>query len=163
MQLYWQSKIFALLHDPVFKPFHTDKSTAGLWRELDVMKDWQDIPEDGKLLNYLRNADYISAASDRVAIGNIDGWINYDEEKGLEISHLLSGAKQQIQILDRPGLISKEQELLLAIKHETDARKVFWWLWRCLPTEACRIADHHTSLLLIPADRSEERRVGKEC
>ena len=152
MGLYWQSKIFALLHDPVFKPFHTDKSQEGWWRELEVMKDWQDIPADGKLLNYLRNADYISAASDRTAIGNIDGYINYDEKKGLEISHLLSGAKQQIQILDRQALISKEQELFLAIKHEPDAQKVFWWLWRCLPTQACRAADNNTSLLLMPAD-----------
>jgi CRISPR-associated protein Cmr2 len=152
MQLYWQSKIFALLHDPVFKPFHTDKSKESLWRELAVMQDWKDIPEDGKLLNYLRNADYISAASDRGAIGNINSYVNYDEQQGLEISHLLSGAKQQLQGLDRQALISKEQELFLAIKHETDAKKVFWWLWRCLPTEACSRGGNDTSLLLIPAD-----------
>ena len=121
MRLYWQSKIFALLHYPVFKPFYLDKAKSDLWRELDAMKDWQDVAADGKLLNYLRNADYISAASDRTSISSINNHLNYDEEQGLEISHLLSGAKQQIKGLDRQTLVNKEQE------------------------------------------RSEERRVGKEC
>jgi CRISPR-associated protein len=158
MQLYWQSKIFALLHDPVFKPFHTDKSTESLWRELDVMQDWQDLPEDGKLLNYLKNADYISAASDRSAIANIKTQINYGTE-GLEISHLLSGAKQRLQLdlLDSIAgknreLINREKELFPeAIKRETNPKKVFWWLWRCLPTAACQSFDD-ASLLLMPAD-----------
>jgi CRISPR-associated protein Cmr2 len=157
MQLYWQSKIFALLQDPVFKPFYTDKSTESLWRELDVMQDWQDIPEDGKLLNYLRNADYISAASDRGAIASIKTQVNYGTE-GLEISHLLSGAKQRLQ-LDNIALIAGEDRELVkrekelfpeAIKRETNPRKVFWWLWRCLPTAACK-SFNDTSLLLIPA------------
>jgi CRISPR-associated protein len=152
MRLYWQSKIFALLHDPVFKPFHTDKSKEGWWRELEVMKDWQDLPKDGKLLKYLKNADYISAASDRGAIGNIDSYVNYDEKQGLEISHLLSGAKQQLKVSDRQALISKEQELFRSIEHETDVQKVFWWLWRCLPAEACRVAGNDNSLLLMPAE-----------
>jgi CRISPR-associated protein len=158
MQLYWQSKIFALLQDPVFKPFYTDKSTESLWRELDVMQDWQDIPEDGKLLNYLKNADYISAASDRGAIASIKTQVNYGTE-GLEISHLLSGAKQRLQ-LDNIALIAGEDRELVkrekelfpeAIKRETNPRKVFWWLWRCLPTAACK-SFNDTSLLLIPAD-----------
>jgi len=63
MQLYWQSKIFALLHDPVFKHFYTDKSKESLWRELDVMADWKELPKDGKLLTYLRNADYTALSS----------------------------------------------------------------------------------------------------
>ena len=158
MHLYWQSKIFALLHDPVFKPFHTDKLTESLWRELDVMQDWQDIPDDGKLLNYLKNADYISAASDRGAIANIKTRINYGSE-GLEISHLLSGAKQRLQldILDSIAdkdreLIDREKQLFTEeIKRETNPKKVFWWLWRCLPTAACK-AFNNTSLLLMPAD-----------
>ncbi len=158
MRLYWQSKIFALLHDPVFKPFHTDKSPASLWRELDVMQDWQDIPEDGKLLNYLRNADCISAASDRSAIANINVQLNYAAD-GLEISHLLSGAKQRLPIADISLIAGKDQELIDRekklfpefIKREIDPKKVFWWLWRCLPTAVCEAAQD-PSLLLIPAD-----------
>ena len=107
MRLYWQSKIFALLHDPVFKPFDLDKAKSDLWRELDVMQDWQDIPADGKLLNYLINADYISAASDRTSISSINNHLNYNEEQGLEIAHLLSGAKQQLKGSDRQTLVNK--------------------------------------------------------
>ncbi len=164
MQLYWQSKIFALLHDPIFKPFHTDKSKESLWRELEVMKDWKDLPKEGKLLKYLSNADYISAASDRAAIGNLNDpnyRVNYDnrDNRGLEISHLLSGAKQQLQVADLgtiagndPVLIAKEQKLFPDfIKQSTDPQKVFWWLWRCLPTAVCK-ASNDTSLLLMPAD-----------
>ena len=143
MYLYWQSKIFALLHDPVFKPFHTDKSQESLWRELDVMQDWQDIPEDGKLLNYLKNADYISAASDRGAIATIKIPVNYSSE-GLEISHLLSGAKQRLRIDNIGSIAGKDRELIdrekqlfpEEIKRETNPKKVFLWLWRCLPTAA---------------------------
>jgi CRISPR-associated protein Cmr2 len=158
MQLYWQSKIFALLDNPVLKPFYINKSQACLWRELDVMQDWQDIPEDGKLLNYLRNADYISAASDRGAIANLKTQVNYGTE-GLELSHLLSGAKQRLQIDDIDSISGKDQEFIgrekllfpESIKRETNARKVFWWLWRCLPTAVCD-ASKDDSLLLMPAD-----------
>ena len=158
MHLYWQSKIFALLHDPVFKPFYTDKSQESLWRELDVMADWQELPTDGKLLTYIKNADYISAASDRGAIANIKTRINYDSE-GLEMSHLLSGAKQRLLINDIDPIAGKDRELVKrekelfpeAIKRETNPKKVFWWLWRCLPTAACK-AFNDTSLLLMPAD-----------
>lgn len=158
MHLYWQSKIFALLHDPVFKPFYTDKSQESLWRELDVMADWQELPTDGKLLTYIKNADYISAASDRGAIASIKIPVNYSSE-GLEISHLLSGAKQRLPIDDIESIAGKDRELVKrekelfpeAIKRETNPKKVFWWLWRCLPTAACK-AFNDTSLLLMPAD-----------
>lgn len=157
MQLYWQSNIFALLHDPVFKPFYTDKSKESLWRELDMMADWKELPKDGKLLTYLRNADYISAASDRGAISNIDARVNAEE--GLEISHLLSGAKQRLQMSDLDPIVGNDRELIAKeqtlfpdlIKRETNPQKVFWWLWRCLPTAACE-ASQDTSLLLMPAD-----------
>lgn len=144
MQLYWQSKIFALLDDPVFKPFHTDKSKEGLWRELDVMSDWKELPKEGKLLTYLKNADYVSAASDRGAISNISDRVN--SEEGLEISHLLSGAKQRLQVSDLDPIVGNDRELIAKeqklfpdfIKQETNPQKVFWWLWRCLPTAACK-------------------------
>jgi CRISPR-associated protein Cmr2 len=159
MQLYWQSKIFALLHDPIFKPFHIDKSKESLWRELDVMAEWKDLPKEGKLLTYLKNADYISAASDRGTIGNLHNRVNAGV-KGIEISHLLSGANQLLQVSELDSLVGKDEELRDRekqlfpefIRRETNPQKVFWWLWRCLPTEACKVAGNDTSLLLIPAD-----------
>ncbi len=152
MQLYWQSKIWALLHDPIFKPFGNDKSGESYWRTLAVMKDWQNFSDNDKLLKYLKNADFISAASDRAAIGNLDRYVNYDENSGLEISHLLSGKNQNIKVPDSQALISKEQALFPSwIVEETDPQKVFWWLWRCLPTEACKVSKD-TALLLMPAD-----------
>ena len=150
MQLYWQSKIFALLHYPVFKPLGKYKDGESFWQDLKVMEGF---PQEGKLIDYLKNADYISAASDRGAIGNTDGYVNYSEQRGLEISHLLSGAKQHLKISKRQELIDKERDLLVSIKDETDAQKVFWWLWRCLPTAACMASsDSNTSLLLMPAE-----------
>ena len=138
MHLYWQSKIFALLHDPVFKPLGKYKDGESFWKNLKVMEGFS---QEGKLISYLKNADYVSAASDRGAIGNLSTYINYAAE-GLEISHLLSGAKQHIKVSDCQELITKEQKLFPDfIKQETDARKVFWWLWRCLPTAACQAAN----------------------
>ena len=133
MQLYWQAKIWGLLHDPVFKPLLTDKSGAGAWKKLAVMQELQD---NHQLLNYLQNADKIAAASDRITIGSHDSTqVNYGEGTGLEISHLLSGARQQWQIADRQELIAKSAELF--------------------PQFICDETD--------PKKRSEERRVGKEC
>jgi len=154
MQLYWQAKIWGLLHDPVFKPLLTDKSGSGAWKKLAVM---QELQNNQKLLDYLGNADTIAAASDRMTISKDDSiQVNYGQgHPGLEISHLLSGAKQQWQIADRNDLIDKEAELFPQfICEETDAKKVFWWLWRCLPTAACKASndENKTSLLLMPAD-----------
>lgn len=158
-KLYWQAKIWALLHDPVFKPFLRYKNQEGtLWQDLKVMEDVNPLllNDESSLKKYIKNADYIASASDRAAIGNLGIPVNYEEETGLILSHLLSGAPQPWKIEDKIGeLIDKEQKLELIpdfIKAATDPKKVFWWLWRCLPTEVCKQDGNKTSLLLMPAD-----------
>jgi CRISPR-associated protein Cmr2 len=41
-KVYWQAKIWGLLHDPVFKALHDNsgRGQSGLWQELAVMEDW---------------------------------------------------------------------------------------------------------------------------
>jgi CRISPR-associated protein Cmr2 len=43
-KVFWQAKIWGLLHDPVFKALHdySGRSQSGFWKELTVMKDWVD-------------------------------------------------------------------------------------------------------------------------
>ena len=68
---------------------------------------------------------------------------------------LFRSATQQWQIADRQELIAQSAELFPQfICDETDPKKVFWWLWRCLPTAACQASkdENRTSLLLMPAD-----------
>jgi len=170
---FWQAKIWGLLHDPVLKALHNNYGRGGnsFWLDLAVMKDWKDNswnPEDNNArtaLKHIHDADYITSASDRSAIGSLSEGIDYETD-GLEISHLLSGEKLNLKLKD-----SKHHELLAllpkqraehlktveadlipdVIKQSTNPQLVFWWFWRCFPQAACdRFNDQ--SLLLMPAE-----------
>ncbi|MBF2036024.1 MAG: type III-B CRISPR-associated protein Cas10/Cmr2, partial [Leptolyngbyaceae cyanobacterium T60_A2020_046] len=171
-QLFWQAKIWGLLHDPALKALHDNsgRSGNGLWRDLAVMRDWVEHGWDpeaksGKAWQHIHLADYIASASDRGAIGSLSVSVNYDNEQGLELRHLLSGKLRKLKLKDKhhqdltkaPNrkefLVAKEQGLLPAdIQKETNARKVFWWLWRCLPIATCQALGGDESLLLMPAE-----------
>jgi len=108
-KIFWQAKIWGLLHDPIFKALH-DNSGRGknsLWQELAVMKDWVDNdlnPEKsgGKAMKQMKLADLITSASDRGAIGSLSVSLDYadtdNRNSGLEISHLLSGKKTEFKL-----------------------------------------------------------------
>ncbi len=173
MSAFWQAKIWGLLHDPALKALHdnTGRGSNSFWQELEVMQDWKDNgwnPETsgGILWQHLHLADYITSASDRGAIGSVSQSVNYapsySRNQGLEISHLLSGAKLQFKIKQHSELVSnrlsylqqKEKRLLEAIPAavKTDIRQLFWWLWRCLPEAACAEFQKDKSLMLMPAE-----------
>jgi CRISPR-associated protein Cmr2 len=173
MQLYWQAKIWGLLHDPIFKALHDNngRGGAGWWKSLPPMQEWVELPPEqrDKLVNYVKLADQISSASDRGAIGNLGINVDYNTD-GLEISHLLSGAKQlswqtkparhqQVSALSgdrRKKYLDDEAETILdsipVNIRDGDARQLFWWLWRSLPIAACQQFDGDPSLLLMPAE-----------
>jgi len=184
-QVFWQAKIWGLLHDPALKALHNNRGRGGEsdWQSLVVMSEWLELLQNSreeaadeltpkkstkKPLKWIADSDLITSASDRSAIGSLNSSINYGEtglDNGLEISHLLSGAKipnwklpdsahrALIQSRDRTQHIkSQEQQLFPGwLKQETDPKKVFWWLWRCLPEAACQAFDD-PSLLLMPAE-----------
>jgi CRISPR-associated protein Cmr2 len=171
-EVFWQAKIWGLLHDPALKALHNNSGRGenSFWQQLEVMQTWRDNgwnPETsgGTLLKHIHLADYITSASDRGAIGSISNSINYapshDQDKGLEISHLLSGKKLHFKIKQHSELLSnrrnylqqKETDLLQAIPTEvkTDIKQLFWWLWRCLPQATCDLFQDE-SLLLMPAE-----------
>jgi CRISPR-associated protein Cmr2 len=181
---FWQAKIWGLLHDPVLKALHDNTGRGGesYWQELNVMASWlkalrTDQQEDttkqaqispkksGKtIFKWIADSDLITSASDRSAIGSLNNSIDYGEN-GLEISHLLSGAKipswklpepdhqTLIQGANRVQYIKDQEKQLFPdwLKQEAEPKKVFWWLWRCLPEAACKAFDD-PSLLLMPAE-----------
>ena len=174
---YWRAKIWGLLHDPVLKALHNNsgRGKSSFYKQLEVMKPWVETgktPDQsgGKVLENILLADYIASASDRSAIGSVTASINYapgkNREKGLEITHLLSGAKQEFKIKLHTELIEskrqeylekKEGELLAEIDNylRTDIKNIkhlFWWLWRCLPQATCDLFDKDNSLMLMPAE-----------
>ena len=174
---YWRAKIWGLLHDPVLKALHNNsgRGKSSFYKQLEVMKPWVETgktPDQsgGKVLENILLADYIASASDRSAIGSVTASINYapgkNPEKGLEITHLLSGAKQEFKIKLHTELIEskrqeylekKEGELLAEIDNylRTDIKNIkhlFWWLWRCLPQATCDLFDKDNSLMLMPAE-----------
>jgi CRISPR-associated protein Cmr2 len=173
---YWRAKIWGLLHDPVLKALHNNsgRGKSSFYKQLEVMKPWVETgktPDQsgGKVLENILLADYIASASDRSAIGSVTAGINYapgkNREKGLEITHLLSGAKQEFKIKLHTELIEskrqeylekKEGELLAEIDNHlrTDIKNIkhlFWWLWRCLPEATCDLFKDN-SLMLMPAE-----------
>jgi CRISPR-associated protein Cmr2 len=173
---YWRAKIWGLLHDPVLKALHNNsgRGKSSFYKQLEVMKPWVETgktPDQsgGKVLENILLADYIASASDRSAIGSVTASINYapgkNPEKGLEITHLLSGAKQEFKIKLHTELIEskrqeylekKEGELLAEIDNylRTDIKNIkhlFWWLWRCLPQATCDLFEDN-SLMLMPAE-----------
>jgi CRISPR-associated protein Cmr2 len=173
---YWRAKIWGLLHDPVLKALHNNsrRGKNSFYKQLEVMKPWVETgktPDQsgGKVLENILLADYIASASDRSAIGSVTASINYapgkNREKGLEITHLLSGAKQEFKIKLHTELIEskrqeylekKEGELLAEIDNHlrTDIKNIkhlFWWLWRCLPEATCDLFKDN-SLMLMPAE-----------
>ncbi|MBF2066494.1 MAG: type III-B CRISPR-associated protein Cas10/Cmr2 [Calothrix sp. C42_A2020_038] len=166
-RVFWQSKIWGILHDPALKALHNNTGRGGnsFWQQLPVMQDWVDNqwnPEDksGKAFKQMKLADYIASSSDRGAIGSISESVNYNEH-GLEVAHLLSGAKLNLKIPDHQTLVSKrlqyltlkEQELsqLIPESIQDDVKQVFWWLWRCLPEAVCQQFGDD-SLMLMPAE-----------
>lgn len=169
-QVFWQAKIWGLLHDPALKALHNNTGRGGnsFWRELAVMADWVENgwdPEgkNGKAWTQMHLADYLASASDRGAMGAISRSLNYNEQ-GLEVYHLLSAAKLSFQL--KPEVHQKllepkrgeflqnlENTLLPAfIRESQDAQQVFWWLWRCLPEAACEALNQDPQILLAPAE-----------
>lgn len=174
---FWQAKIWGLLHDPALKALQDNSGRGGngFWRDLAVMQDWVENnwnPEESgrNALKHIHNADYLASASDRAAIGSLTNSIDYNQQ-GLEIRHLLSGAKQDWKLIDdehnklinpqnrsssqkkRVDYLNQRENNLLPqfIRNSDDPRLVFWWLWRCLPEAVCRDFKD-PSLILMPAE-----------
>ncbi|MDB9536659.1 type III-B CRISPR-associated protein Cas10/Cmr2 [Dolichospermum planctonicum CS-1226] len=180
---YWRAKIWGLLHDPVLKALHNNSGRGknSFYKQLEVMKAWVEIgktPDDsrGKALANILLADHVASASDRSAIGGTTEFINYAEgnnpNKGLEIRHLLSGAKQDFKVNFHQELINGKRADFLSTKEEKlleiletapqkfqdeiednipKIKELYWWLWRCLPKVTCDIFEDN-SLMLMPAE-----------
>jgi CRISPR-associated protein Cmr2 len=108
-KVFWQAKIWGLLHDPVFKALHdkSGRSRNSDWAKLAVMRDWVTNglnPETatGGAMKQMKLADFITSASDRSAIGNLSVSVDYAEagnrDLGLTISHLLSGKSTDFRL-----------------------------------------------------------------
>jgi CRISPR-associated protein Cmr2 len=176
-ELYWQAKIWGLLHDPGLKALsHTqDLGREGQWHILQCMAGWKSPKPkcelqstdpvkaeslNGEWLKHIGLCDLIASASDRSSIGRLgyESAISYGED-GLQIHHLLSGKPQTLQISQwhqrlqqkkrKEFLEGKELEVLNLIKQEKDPRQVHWWLWRCYPD---LLAKDTPEIYLLPAE-----------
>jgi len=180
---FWRAKIWGLLHDPALKALYTGsgRGEEGAWEGLDCMQGWvspkaksfTDSPLSNQWLKQVGLCDLIASASDRAAIGRLpaaQSAIDYNAD-GLQIRHLLSGAPQTLKLgawhqhLTSQGnnrttwLQNVETSLIPeTIRTCTDARKVYWWFWRCYPQILSQGLDRDTQipnepcLPLLPAD-----------
>jgi CRISPR-associated protein Cmr2 len=184
-EVFWQAKIWGLLHNPILKALHNNstRGESSFWQYLEVMrtwqeKDWNPRNSDNPILKHLQLADSITSASDRGAIDRVSSSMNYapTPDRGLEISHLLSGEKisnwrlpdavhqELISQSNRAQYLQNKEQSLFSveikdpsdclskpIKDISQPQKLFWWLWRCLPQATCDLFQDD-SLLLIPAE-----------
>jgi CRISPR-associated protein Cmr2 len=173
-ELFWQAKIWGLLHDSPLKPLQRSKRGDGPWDALVAMKGWKEFTKSPTgQFTWIKQADLIASASDRAAIGSLPAWSNINYENGLEIRHLLSGETLRFELPTSSKLhdwrklagergIGEERkhinEVILGtipeyIRDCGDQQQVFWWLWRCLPEALSRHADVTApNLSLIPAE-----------
>ena len=180
-EVFWQAKIWGLLHDPALKALHNNsgRGKEGAWHSLKCMEGWFS-PKDksslkaaqfsNKWLNHVGLCDLISSASDRAAVGRLPSSIDYNTD-GIQIRHLLSGEPQTLKLgqwhdylmslgSDRVKWLTDIEASLIpdSIKQETDARKVYWWLWRCYPQALQKALDRSNNILneprlpLLPAE-----------
>ena len=176
-ELYWQAKIWGLLHDPGLKALsHTkDLGREGQWHILRCMAGWRSPKSNSKFesidpvkaetlngtwLEYVGLCDLIASASDRSSIGRLGygSAISY-RENGLQIHHLLSGESQTLQIPQwherlqegkrKEFLEEQELAVLDLIKDWQDPYLVHWWLWRCYPD---LLAQNNPEVYLLPAE-----------
>ena len=176
-ELYWQAKIWGLLHDPGLKAlsYTQDLGREGQWHILNCMAGWKSPKPkckyesldpikaeflNGTWLKYVGLCDLIASASDRSSIGRLGykSAISYDEN-GLQIHHLLSGKPQKINISQwherlqegkrKEFLEEKELAVLELIKNEEEPYLVHWWLWRCYPD---LLAKNNPEVYLLPAE-----------
>lgn len=172
-QVYWQAKIWGLLHDPILKALHDNSGRGGegYWQRLECMEGWispksSDEQREGNLsgtwLEHVGLSDLIASASDRSAIHHIGTAVDYTTE-GLQLAHLLSGEKLTLQLDCHQDIIQQigdrrsylnEQELdfinNIPAEIGKDAQKCFWWLWRCLPAQVSERFGPQS--LLMPAE-----------
>lgn len=150
---FWQAKLWGLLHDPLLKGLYADKASEG---------HWQNLVDPFKPSGYCKQADWIAAASDRPAWDRAGtyGAVNY-QARGLEVSHLLSGNKLQLDFAhvraasteQDKTLGDREREAIEQFKRnypEATPQETFWWAWRCLPVELAKT--YGEQLALLPAD-----------
>jgi CRISPR-associated protein Cmr2 len=162
VSVFWQAKIWGLLHDPSLKSLYKQKNAQGIWAEV-LCKLGNSNPT--ALAKQVKDADFIAAASDRPSWDqdNKRGHVDYNHARGLHVSHLLSGARQHVVIDGRGDAHPRQDQelqeteatiirdqLLPLLNGEVDSEKAFWWLWRCLPIAIARKFDENTALL--PAD-----------
>ncbi|MGL5834505.1 MAG: type III-B CRISPR-associated protein Cas10/Cmr2 [Waterburya sp.] len=176
-RLYWQAKIWGLLHDPGLKAlsYTQDLGREGQWHILQCMAGWRSPKSNsshesidpiqaeslnGTWLSYIGLCDLIASASDRSSIGRLgyESAISYRED-GLQIHHLLSGESQTLQIPSwherlqqgkrKEFLEEKELAVLNLIREWEDPRLAHWWLWRCYPD---LLAKDNPEVYLLPAE-----------
>lgn len=170
-QLFWQAKIWGLLHDPALKALRSSQhfGDEGPWQKLSCMNDWvspkaftehKSFAGNSTWLKYVGLCDLIASASDRTTIGRLPAQyssVAYGDQ-GLEIRHLLSGEHLQLTQWseefatgDRKQFIQAQEVDIIPPEIRTcqDARKVFWWFWRCYPEQ---VAKDIPATHLLPAD-----------
>jgi CRISPR-associated protein Cmr2 len=173
MSAFWQAKIWGLLHDPALKALRhaRDLGDEGAWKHLECMTGWISPKEkgsdrqgllNGEWLKHVGRCDLLASASDRSTIGRMPpehSAVTYGE-KGLEICHLLSGESQflalkswqeDLQKTGRQNFLKQEEEACIpdSIRTCSDARKVFWWFWRCYPEV---LSKQSPEVQLLPAE-----------
>ncbi len=164
--MYYERKLFALLHDPYLKALYLNKASKGPWEQVACLARCKTELEDWWNRHSGSSADHIASASDRLSFTRAmrTSPTTTNAVTQVNICHPITGSKSALDFafagsLSDNTLAEVEQRAIpQQIRAETDAQKVFWWFWRFYG-EA--IADDQAmqeqavyakDVLLLPAD-----------
>ena len=93
--MYYERKLFALLHDPYLKALYRNKSSKGVWERVSCLKKHTQELQDWWNKHGGITADHIASASDRLSFQQEMRTppIQTNNVTQVEITHPISGAK----------------------------------------------------------------------
>lgn len=166
LSMYYERKLFALLHDPYLKALYRNKGLKGAWQQVSCLNQHAQDLQNWWNHHSGVTADHIASASDRLSFqrGMSTPPTTTVNITQVEIRHPITGAKSDLNFafagsLSDENLAEIEQRSIWdKIRQESDAEKVFWWFWRFYG-EAIASDRHIKSqavyakdILLLPSD-----------
>ncbi|QEP99999.1 type III-B CRISPR-associated protein Cas10/Cmr2 [Thermosynechococcus sp. CL-1] len=136
--MYYERKLFALLHDPYLKALYRNKALKGPWQQVSCLNQHAQDLQNWWNHHGGVTADHIASASDRLSFqrGMSTPPTTTANITQVEIRHPITGAKSNLNFAFAGSLSDENladieaQSIWSEIRQETDAEKVFWWFWR---------------------------------
>jgi CRISPR-associated protein Cmr2 len=164
--MYYERKLFALLHDPYLKALYRNKSSKGPWQQVTCLYHLGSDLQTWWNTHGGIKSDHLASASDRVSFTSAmrTSPTTANAVTQVEVCHPMTGVKSTLNFIFAGSLNDDHlaaiegQSIWEAIRQDRDAEKVFWWFWRfygdaiAYDNRIKQQATYPRDVLLLPAD-----------